>query len=174
MESLQEIGKTVKPFGLDGSVRVAIKDEFLEDFLSVEVVFLHLKGQVVPYFVEEIKDNDLIVLFDGINNKEDAAAISGKKLLIREEDLIPEEEKVLELEELEYAFSIGFRMDDTVIGEIGEILEIVEYPQQEMAVIDHKGKEIMVPMNENFIQEIDEDNKVILVTLPEQMIEIQL
>lgn len=50
----------------------------------------------------------------------------------------------------------GFIVHDQTIGELGEIIEINEYPQQFVAVVSYKFKEIMFPLNDDLIVEVDE------------------
>lgn len=174
MEELVEIGRSAKSHGLDGGMKFKIKDEFLEDFLSAEVIFIEVKGQPVPYFIEDIIGIQMVVMLDGISTKEAAAVISKKKVLLRKSDLIPEEEKQFEIEGLKYAPYIGFNLIDVQLGSLGEIVEIVEYPQQEMAGITYKGKEILIPLNNDFIEDIKIEEKEILMSLPEGIVEVQL
>lgn len=174
MEDLIQIGKTAKPHGLEGGLRFAIKDEYLEDFLSVEVIFIEEKGQPVPYFIEDVKGQHFVVQLEGVSSKEQASSIANKKVSIRTADLIPEEDKTYRPDEAEYEFCVGYVMMDEVLGEIGEIIEIVEYPQQEMASINYKEKEILIPLNNDFIKEIREKEKKIIMSLPEGVVEVQL
>lgn len=174
MEELIEIGKTSKSHGLEGGVRFDIRDEFLEDFLSVEVVFIEQKGQPVPYFIEDVKGVHLVVSLEGIKTKEEAKKLAKKKVYIREASLIPEDQKMYVADSAEYEPYIGYMVEEANLGEIGLIREIVEYPQQELALIEYKEKEILIPLNGTFIKGINDENKRIFMSLPEDMIAIQL
>lgn len=174
MEDLIEIGKTGKSHGLEGGIRFEIKNEFLEDFLSVEVVFVQTKGQPVPYFIEDVKGKLMVVELDGIKTKEAASELARKKVFIRTSDLIPEDQKMFEEEMLEYEPYVGYEVEEATIGKLGKIEEIVEYPQQELAMIIHKEKEILIPLNETFIKGINDNEKIIFMSLPEGMVDIQL
>ncbi|MEM6699798.1 MAG: hypothetical protein AAF599_15455 [Bacteroidota bacterium] len=55
---------------------------------------------------------------------------------------------------------------------IGVIEEVIEMPQQEMAVINYKDKEVLIPMNEDFILEILEEEKILKVELPEGLLDL--
>jgi 16S rRNA processing protein RimM len=56
--------------------------------------------------------------------------------------------------------------------EIGVISEIEEYPQQEMATINYNKKDILIPLNEQFIIKLDNKKKVIEMELPEGLLEL--
>ena len=55
-----------------------------------------------------------------------------------------------------------------------EIIEIHEYPQQFVAVVPYQFKEIMFPLNDDPIIEIDEANGILKVDLPEGLIDLYL
>ena len=55
---------------------------------------------------------------------------------------------------------------------IGSIREIVEYPQQLIAVVEYEGKEIMIPLAEQLIIEIDEENQKLVMELPEGILDL--
>ena len=58
------------------------------------------------------------------------------------------------------------------LGDIGIIDEVVEMPEQFMAFLSYQEKEVMVPLNEFFIQDIDPENKIILMELPDGIFNI--
>ena len=174
MEELFEIGRTSKSHGLEGGIRFDIKDEFLEDFLSVEVVFIEQKGQPVPYFIEEVKGIHFVVQLEGIKTKEQAKELAKKKVFIRKESLIPEDQKTYVAPAAEYEPYVGYMVEEAALGEIGLIREIVEYPEQELALIEYKEKEILIPLNDTFIKGINDADQKIFMSLPEDMIAIQL
>ncbi|MFK7934861.1 MAG: ribosome maturation factor RimM, partial [Saprospiraceae bacterium] len=170
---MQHIGYTKKAKGLDGSIKVKIFDEHLEDFAQAEVLFLEISGKHLPYFIEKVEvQSDLVVQFEDVADRNTAAMLTGKSIFMRESDLLAEEDKQLELEELEYAFLTGFLMKDETVGEVGKIEEVVELPQQEMAVVSYQNKEIMIPLNEQLITEIKEKEQFLIVDLPAGLLEL--
>ncbi len=68
----------------------------------------------------------------------------------------------------------GFIVSDETHGELGEILEVNEYPQQFVATVSYKGKEILFPLNDDMIIEIDEDARTLLVDLPDGLLDLYL
>jgi 16S rRNA processing protein RimM len=61
---------------------------------------------------------------------------------------------------------------DLELGELGRIIEVIEFPQQEMAVISHNKNEIFIPINENLIEKIDKEKQYIYMNLPEGILDI--
>lgn len=174
MDKLISIGFTKKMSGVKGELKVAVKDQYLEDYLQATVVFLKIQGKTAPFFIENHNvSNSLLVKFEDINDRNAALPLTGKEMLLREKDLIPEEEREFEVtDNLLFRKYEGFVIIDKTAGKIGKIEEIVEFPQQEMAVVIYQENEIYVPLHEDLIVEIDDIEKNILVELPEGLLEL--
>ncbi len=160
------IGYTGKPHGLNGEIKIILEEDFyLEDIVENGMFFILDKGQYLPYFIENIRGGHLITQIEDLETKEDAAKIAKKPIFLKEENLIPRE-----IEEEETL--IGYMIQDVNLGEIGEIEHIEELPQQEMAMLEKNGKDIMIPLNDSFILSLDEEKKTILMELPEGLLDL--
>jgi len=170
-----EVGFVRKTHGVDGAVKVVVEDEYWEDVVQAEVFLLEQKGQPIPYFVESKRSAGdlLIVQFEDVDSPEAAQQLVKAKLFLRESDILPEEERQLEVEEV-YTFNYlkGFLLSDKEQGEIGKILEVIELPQQEFALIEYAGQERMIPLHEQLILEINEGEKTVLLDLPEGLLDL--
>ncbi|MCI5082966.1 MAG: ribosome maturation factor RimM [Saprospiraceae bacterium] len=171
MELIQ-IGYTKKAHGVKGEVKVHIDTPFLDDAKKAEVFFIETKGQALPYFLEKLQfGNQIIAKFEDVASKEDAAQITGQNLYLREEDISEQESQEFDLDK-DFAFFKGFLIKDMEHGDIGLISEVVEYPQQIMAFVELEDREIIIPLNEFFIQDIDLDNNIILMELPDGILDL--
>ena len=173
MDNYILVGKTRKAHGVKGGLRLDIEEEFLEDVLKIDVAFLKVQGKFLPFFVEDFEyTNKLIVKFEEVDTPEDALPITSKELYIRDKD-ISQKEKVTFMEgRLIYGKLKGYTIQDKEMGPVGEILDILEFPQQEMALIDYRNKEVFVPLNKDLIVAIHEADKVVLMNLPEGLLEL--
>ena len=90
------------------------------------------------------REMHFLIKFEDVNSPEETVAISSKEVYARQEDLIPEEERMFEVEGLEFADYEGFTIVDSTVGRVGEIKEIIEYPQQEMAVVAYQERDILI------------------------------
>ncbi len=169
---LFKIGKTQKPHGLTGEIRVVVEDIFLDELSSFEVLFIKVGAKPIPYFVESLTFGNLPNFkLEDVNTREDARKIGSKDLFVRKSDLSFDPDQV-EDNDLHYGFLKGFEINDKSIGKVGTIVEILEFPQQEMAVIELEDKEIFIPLNDSFILSIDEVKKLVLMELPEGIVEL--
>lgn len=77
-------------------------------------------------------------------------------------------------DEFYYTDLKGFIAVDETLGELGEIIEVNEYPQQFVATVNYQNKEILFPLNEDFIVEIDDEENILTLDLPEGLLDIYL
>ena len=80
MDKYIAIGRVSKTHGVDGALKLKIKDRYWDDFAEAKVLFVESAGKVVPYFIEEFRGgHDPIVKFEDLDQREPAQALSGKK-----------------------------------------------------------------------------------------------
>lgn len=169
----RKIGFTQKPHGLQGELKVAIDALFEEDFLQAKVIYLKVKGQNMPYFIQQIRgEHFLIVKLEDVNTREDALAIAGKEIWLDENDILSDSERTIAQDISDYQKLIGYEIFDLTLGPIGKIESIVEMPQQEMVVVVYLGKEKLIPLHPHLIQDIDESGKTIRMDLPEGLLDL--
>lgn len=172
MDEYTHIGYTKKPHGLKGELKILIEDEWYDRIDNIEAYFIKIRGQLTPYFLEFIRgESGTIAKFEDINTREAALDIGSKELYVRTADLAPAIE--VEVEDLVYAFCKGYEVIDTNEGHLGIIEEVLEYPQQEMAIIiTDDNNEVLFPLNKILIKKIDETNEILLVDLPEGFLDL--
>jgi len=168
-----KVGKLNKAFGIKGQMRVVVTKAFESDLRSADVWFIEKGGEVVPYFVDGLEDAaSLLVKFEDIDSPESTKKLSGGAILLRAGDVTvnedPEEDSTLDK-------LVGFEVH-TQEFLIGEITSIEEYPQQMMAFIRLADADdvIMIPLNPEFIVDIDVQERIVEMDLPEGMVDVQL
>lgn len=172
-EDLVFIGKTKKPHGIKGELKLYIEDKYEEDFYQVKLIFLNVGGSETPFFVEGIRGEAFPILkLEDVDTRSRALDFSHKEIFIRKDDLLKEEEKAPILEVLQFKYLAGYKIEDETIGIIGTIEEVIEMPQQEMAVLQIKNKEVLIPLSEGLIIEILENDKLVKMDLPEGLVEV--
>src|SRR5690606_2257367 len=149
-----KIGYITRTRGLKGEVQIFF--EFDDpDALDLSLIFVEINRQLVPFFVSSYK---LLSNNTGFFFLEDVDHIDQAKDLVRKGVFLPKE-KMPVREEGEFFIEDfkGFVAVDAVHGELGEILEINEYPQQFIATVSYRNKEILFPLSDDFIEEYDEE-----------------
>jgi len=81
-----------------------------------------------------------------------------------------------ELEDDKFYFHevIGYSAEDTQHGKIGIIKRINDNRAQPLFEIDFNGKEILIPVNDDFISRVDKKNNTIYFDTPVGLIDIYL
>ncbi|MBK7936547.1 MAG: hypothetical protein IPJ82_05435 [Lewinellaceae bacterium] len=169
------IGYTKKTHGLKGELKLIVEDRYLEDFLKNERIFVDVKGTKVPFFITNVRGKgEMILKLEDVDSLDVAYGLQSREIFLREKDLVPDHERELEIEEetLEYEHLTGFLLRDKNLGEIVTIEEVLEMPQQEMALLKYKGREVLVPLNERFVVTVDDKTKTVHTDLPEGLLDM--
>lgn len=168
-EGYLEVGKIAKAHGLKGEVLVHLETDNPEVYLELESVFVEIKQKLVPFFIEEIRlsHQKAIVKFEDFNKIEQTQAVLNAKIFLPRE-------VVEELDEDRYIFSdlIGYILEDEKLGVLGAVKEIYELPGHDLLAIEHEGEEVLLPMNDDFILEVDDEAKRIRSNFPEGILDL--
>ena len=166
------LGKIVRKFSFKGEVVIKLDTDEPELYKELESVYVDLGNNLVPFFIEKSglhKGNQLRVRFEDVTSEEDADAILKSDIYLPLE-LLPE----LEDGKFYYHEIIGFSIEDKVYGKVGIITGVNDKAAQPLFEIDNNGKEVFIPMIDDFIKKVDKKNKTILVETPEGLIDLYL
>ena len=133
-----------------------------------EWAFLEIREKPVPFYIEQAQTanhDEWLVKLQGINSMEQAQAFLGFKLLV------PKTKGKTKPKAGDFNLN-GFKLVDINLGEIGEIVATEELPQQTMLITHYKGQQVMIPMVEAFIHNVDEAKEIIYLNLPEGFFEL--
>ena len=170
-EDLFSIGYISKTQGLKGEVQVYLEEEILESYFAKGTLFIEINSKAVPFFIEKMRFQKSVAYFafEDINTIEEAAKLVGKKVLVPKK-LRPKRKTG----ELTYKDLAGYYVIDEKEGDLGEISEVFEYPKQFVASILVNETEVLLPLNEEIIKGIDIENKKLVVSMPDGLLDIYL
>ncbi|NGM60811.1 16S rRNA processing protein RimM [Sphingobacterium sp. SGG-5] len=163
------IGYVSKTRGLKGEVQLFFEFEDYED-LMLDIIFLEMNKKMVPYFVETVKlqkNSTAYATFEDIDHIDKAQLLIRKKMYVTA-DKIPERHP----DDFRYTDLVGYLVIDENEGELGEIVQVQEMPQQFIATVDMAGKELLFPLSDDLILGIDADEAVIEVELPAGLVDL--
>ena len=164
----QEIGYISKTHGLKGHVILRL-NELVNIDEDIKSIFLDLNGSQVPYFVMECRPNNTgyILKLETIDVVETSKKLIGKKAFALPDFILEQDESLKEF--------IGYAIIDSKLGNIGNISDVDEKTDNAIIKVIHpSGVEIILPFNDDFIIEIDDDLKTIEFNAPEGLIEMYL
>ncbi len=162
-----------KLHGYKGSVVAKIVQPLPEKTVKkLESVFLEIKGQLVPFFIEQLsyKNSEWIYInFVGIDSEPKAQALL-KATIWLPSDLIPKSRgKNFQRDEI-----LSYDVYDASFGLIGKVSRIIEMPHYPLLEILHGSKEVLIPAADEIVTKIDRKKKIIYITAPEGLIDMYL
>ncbi len=166
------LGRIVRKHSFKGEVVVKLDTDEPELYQEMESVYVDFGNNLVPFFIEKSslhKGNQLRVRFEDVNSEADADAILKSDIYLPL-TLLP----ALSGDKFYFHEVIGYKVIDIFFGEVGTIVRIINTAAQPLFEIDNNGKEVFIPMIDNFIKKVDKVNKVIQVETPEGLIDLYL
>ncbi|KZS40997.1 ribosome maturation factor RimM [Aquimarina aggregata] len=166
------LGKIVSKFSFKGEVLIKLDTDEPESYVKMESVFVDYNNNLVPFFIERstLHKSDLLrVKFEDVDSEEDANDLMKAEIYLPL-TLLPK----LEGDQFYFHEVIGFKIIDNAYGEVGVIKSINDSTAQALFEIDRNGTEILIPMNDEFIDKIDRDSKEVRVNTPEGLIDLYL
>lgn len=169
-DELISIGKFNKPHGIHGELSFTFTNDSFDRNDSPYIV-CEMDGIYVPFFIGEYRfrgeKSGLITLQD-INSEEKAKQFTHKEIFYPKAFLSDDEEL-----DTGSDYFIGFTVIDKNHGEIGEIVEIDSSTVNVLFVVKRKREEFLIPASDEYVCEIDELDKTILMDLPDGLLDIQ-
>ena len=165
-----KVGFFKKTHGVYGELVLEFEPQFEYSIENANRFFVELEGLLVPFFVLEEgfrfkTENSAIITFDGVVSEKYAKRMVGSSVYLFKNEIIEMPD-----EQFESQFE-NYLLVDEKFGEIGIIEQIDNYSGNIVITVNYRGKELLVPFNEDFIILIDEQNKVLKLRLPEGLIE---
>lgn len=172
-EDCVKIGEVSKTHGLQGNVIVTTDSDLLERYAD-KPVFLQLDGAPVPFFIADgglVERNhaSYIVKFEYVDSLAEAEHLAGCEVLL--EKAVLEEEDADEADDDVYEL-MDFEVEDEVSGTIGHVADVADYSGNVVLTVALFGKEILLPLSEVYIREIDVEHRRMRVHIPAELAEL--
>jgi 16S rRNA processing protein RimM len=158
------LGKIVSKFSFKGEVLLKLDSDEI-DFKKLKTIFLEIDGAIVPYSIDNIKlhkSSLLRIRFENIDNEEKANKIIKIKTYLPIKDL-----PKLNGNKFYYHEITNFMALDLTLGEIGKVLKVNDQTSQPIIVVINNNSEIMIPLVDDFLIDINRDKKTLTFNLPE-------
>jgi len=165
------VGKIVATHGLQGAVimtHIVGNSKWLKSGSVLQVEMQ--KGSFIPYFVGQCKaanDEEYIINIEEVEKVESAKKLITKHVYVNE-DILSSFAKDSPL------LWIGFNLVDVQKGGIGVIDDVMQTGKQWLGRVMIDDTEVLIPLIEQTIKQVDIKNRFIRVDLPEGLLEIYL
>ncbi|WP_279209528.1 ribosome maturation factor RimM [Bacteroides nordii] len=169
-EEVYKIGIFNKPHGIHGELSFTFTDDIF-DRVDCDYFICLLDGIFVPFFIEEYRfrsDSTALVKLEGVDTAERARMFTNVDVYFPIEHVNEAEPR-----ELSWDFFVGFRMEDDTHGDLGEVTDVDTSTVNTLFVVERPdGEELLVPAQEELIKGIDQERKLIVVDLPEGLLNL--
>ncbi len=165
------IGSLTRPHGVHGELNLMIYDQFLIESLQPKFFFLMLNGGLVPYasgVVRKKGQQSYLVLLTDVATEAKAKLLVGSEVYVSPADLHEDETTVTP------PALVGYMAIDVRFGKIGTISDIMDIAKNPLFQIDSNGKEVLIPIVDEFIIKVDKKKREITLKTPEGLIEMYL
>jgi len=162
------LGTISKKFSFKGEVVLQINPDLSYFPKNLKSVFVDIQQKRIPFFIEFTKahkKNNLRIKFEDINTEEDADQLVKREVYVLTSEIDIDEE--FSLKDL-----IGFNAYDDQDKLIGVIVGLNTSTPQTLFELTSERGPLLIPLNEDWILEIDHDQQAIYFELPEGLLDL--
>ena len=165
------VGKLTKTHGLKGEMAIWLDVDYPEEYEDLESILVEMKGELIPYFVEEIqiRANKSIIKFEDVDSIEAAQKLINCDLYLPNENL-----EELDEDQFYYHEIIGFDIIDDTQGKLGKVTAVYTAEAQDLIAMSYLNQEILIPVSDGIVKTIDREKKELYTNLPVGLIEVYL
>ena len=166
------LGKIAKKFSFKGEVLIYLDTDEPELYEDLESVLVEINKNLIPFFIENgsLHKNDFLrVKFEEVDSEEEADSIIGSEIYLPL-TMLPK----LDGNKFYFHEVIGFEIEDKRLGIFGKIVSINDTTAQPLFEVLNGDVELLIPMIDHFLVEIDRKNKKVIMDLPEGLVEMYL
>ncbi|MBQ0075906.1 MAG: hypothetical protein KBS69_02035 [Bacteroidales bacterium] len=149
------IGTIVRTHGKQGELQCRTTNEYWDD-AEATFLILRINAIPVPFRVLDwrVKGQDLLFTLKGITTEEQALALVGCEVSMLRSDIAnPEEQALLSWQDI-----VGYRIGEATIEQIDD---------STANVLAQLSDGRLVPLHEDLITDIDHDQRIVTMNLPE-------
>jgi len=173
-DELVPAGHFRKPHGTKGEIAISLtaviagttRNPLTDLFLICEI-----DGIFVPFRIENyrsITDSSAYIRLKNINSEEKARELAHKEVFLHKNHFKGE---IKNESLLTWEYFIGFTLIDEQLGTIGTIIDVDTTTINTLFVVEKGNEEILIPAAEEFIIQVNENQKELIAALPEGLVE---
>ncbi len=166
------LGYIAKLHGFKGEVSLFLDVTNPDDYHGLDAIFIELDGQLVPFFIDsfKLKNKGFVALkLEGVDTEDDARKILRKNVYLPAE-ILPE----LTGGSFYDHEIVGFEVYDSEHGFIGIAEQVIDLVANPLLQIQKDGIEVLLPLQNKVVENVDRKAKKMFVTAPPGLIELYL
>lgn len=172
-EELIAIGHVNKPHGVAGEITATVEVD-IDVLRGVSCLVCEIDGIYVPFFVNAVRpktSETVLLTIDGIASEQDAARLVNHDLYALKRDYHQESDDA-DADAYPLDYFIGFELRDSDGTRVGQIVDVDEMTENAIFIVEDGIAELMVPATDELIVEFDLDKKVMVMDLPQGILDL--
>ena len=163
---LRKLGQITSPVGIKGEVRVY---PYFDISLFSDVKKILIEGETEYRNLERFRQdkNMLVLKLSGVDDRNASEGLRNKYLVLPEDEMFDLPDDTYFIDDL-----IGMSVLDENNNLIGRLVDVNQNSKQDLYVIDTGSKTFMLPAVEEFILDIDIENKKMSVKLIDGIVDL--
>jgi len=167
-EDVYKIGIINKPHGIHGELLFTFTDDIFDE-VDADYLICLLDGILVPFFIEEYRfrtDTTALVKFEDVDTTEKARRFTNVEVYFP----VKYAKEKIENSSLSWDYFVGLQVKDVHHGDLGIIAEVDESTINTLFVVQNGDEELLIPAQEDFIVNLEEEKRILWMELPEGLI----
>ena len=164
------VGFISKKIGFKGKISVKIDLANPNDYLNLDFIYIDIDKKLTPFKISSLnskKNTFLEIKLDQINCEEETIGLMKKNVYLRTENTPSNGQDKLNL--IEY---LNFEVTNPFHENIGFISDIYNNKLQNLIELKNKERKILIPFVETYIVKIDKKKKILILDLPEGILDL--
>ena len=176
-EDVLPIGRIVKAHGLKGELTMEVTNGVFDD-VETEYLICEVDGILVPFFLEEYRfkrDETAFVKFKRIDSTMQADELCGCSVYMERKQLPDDYAQRNEGDNMgdNIDYYVGYTIQQTDGTPLGTIDAVDDSTANILfCVVKPNGSDLIIPASDDYIVEIDDEQKIIKMELPEGLLEL--
>ena len=163
-----------KPHGVSGEISATVEVD-IDVLRQLSCLVNEMDGIFVPFFVNSCrpKSSETVLLtIDGISSEQEVSRLVNHDIFALKRDYRQESEDE-DADGYPLDFFIGFEIRDTDGTTIGTITDVDEQTENAIFIVSRDDvSELMVPASDDLIVEFDLDKKLMVMDLPQGLLDL--
>lgn len=170
LEDCIQIGVISRTHGTQGELVLSVQEEsFIDTIFQQESIFLQMPENeevLVPFFIDTIREKNtkqLLLSFLDYGSLESVDYLLNRKTFLPKNLLSDNFSNEL--------YSIeGYSVIDKDQGYLGKVSQLLNFSGNKLIEVKNETSEILIPVNEESIINIDDKSKEVIINIPKELI----
>ena len=172
-EELIAIGHYNKTHGVAGEISATI-DVDIDVVRELSCLVSDMDGIFVPFYVNACRpktSETVLLTIDGVSDEQEASRLVNHDIYALKREFRLESEEA-DADGYPLDFFIGYELRDADGTRVGTIAGVDDSTENAIFIVERDDEEIMVPANDELIVEFDLDKNLMVMDLPQGLLDL--